>query len=332
MTTENLPPENLDAPKPSAPPADYIPVDLLPAHAMERIEHLLSQEEKDVLDKARIAQRDAKRAAAAKAKEEDAASSKRAKDVVDELVKKDAITPESERPASGGPPVALSVPPLLTASQLPVAEGYTQDMGEIAAEMGMPAQEAQDLLNFVIGGATQTLEGLDTTNREECVTHLKSFYGETAAETIIMGAQAGFQKLPPGVQSWLNQTTDDGQVLGNHPSVLVMLSLWNGGYSKLTPEAAARELAQHRATKEYLAGDRFKLEKVRLLTMIATRGQSEEMPMPAKAEPKRPAPTSWVQVEIEKIRANEDYTSMDSKKRKPLVERMNQLMAQLHQG
>jgi hypothetical protein len=75
MTTENLPPENLDAPKPSAPPADYIPVDLLPAHAMERIEHLLSQEEKDVLDKARIAQRDAKRAAAAKAKEEDAASS-----------------------------------------------------------------------------------------------------------------------------------------------------------------------------------------------------------------------------------------------------------------
>ena len=343
MTTENLPRESLDAPKPevqpAAPPANYIPADLLPDHMLERVEHLLSQEERDTLEKARIAGREQKRAAAAKAKEESDASSKRAKDAVDELVKKDSplarikdrwdADHQQEKPEPGGPPVPLSVPPMLTASQQPIAEDYTASMGEIAAEMGMPGEEAQLLLDYVIGGATQTLDGLDTSNKEEVISHMHSIYGQTAAETIIAGAQEGFKKLPPGVQAWLDRTTDDGQCLANHPAVLSMLALWNGGYSKLTPEAAARELAQHRASKEYLAGDRFKLDKVRLLTMIATRGQSEEMPMPAKVAP---AAKSAVQKEIDAIRANPDYVGLDSKKRKPLVEHMAALQAQLHQG
>ena len=349
MGTENIDSSALDAPRPepqpAAPPANYIPADLIPEQALEHLDRFLSSADRDKLEAARIAGRDAKRAAAAKAKEEDAASSKRAKDAVDSLVKQDAIVPESNKPAPGGPPVALAVPPLLTASQLPQAEGYTQDMGEIAAEMGMPAEEAQTLLDFVIGGATQTLEGLNTENKAEVIAHMHSIYGATNADAIIAGAKAGFAKLPAGVQAWLDQTTDDGQCLGNHPSVLVMLSLWNGGYSKLTPEAAARELAQHRATKEYLAGDRFKLEKVRLLTMIATRGQSDEMEMPSPRggtpAPKGTKPTherlgapqanqQTVQAEIAKIRADKNYTSMDSKLRKPLVERMAALQAQLH--
>ena len=324
MGTENIEPSALDAPKPepTAPPADYINVNTLPAHALERIEHLLSQEERDAIAKAQIAGRDKQRAERQKAKEESAASSKRAEEAVAEVVKR------GEQDAQPGPAVELAVPPMLTADQIPIAEGYTHDMSEIAAEMNMPVEEAQTLLDFVIGGATQEIEGLNTASREECETVLHSRYGANA-EAIILGAQEGFKKLPPGVQAWLDQPNAFGERLGNNPSVLVMLSLWNGGYSKLSREAAARELAQHRATKEYLAGDRFKLDKVRLLTMIATRGQSEEMAIPAKVAP---AAKSSVEQEIAAIRKNPDYLSMDAKKRKPLVERMGALQGQLHRG
>jgi hypothetical protein len=336
MTTDNVNPEALDAPKPVEPAAPAAPA--TPSHLTGYLSGLdITDEmidnagwrEKDKLIVARAAAREARRTEDEKKAKESAESSARAKKVVDDLVAKDKATPEDQKPAPGGPPVALAVPPMLTASQQPLAEGYTASMGEIAAEMGMAAEEAQTLLDFVIGGATQTLDGLDTSNKEEVLTHLHSIYGEQA-DGIIAGAQAGFKKLPEGVQIWLDRTTEDGQCLANHPSVLVMLSLWNGGYSKLTPERAAKELAQHRATKEYLAGDRFKLEKVRLLTMIATRGQeSRELLMPAKTAP---AAKSAVEQEIASIRKNPDYVGLDSKKRAPLVARMSALMAQLHQG
>jgi hypothetical protein len=337
MGTDNVDPSTLDAPRPVEPaapaapaiPPGYIDVTRIRERDLEYMDQATADQVRLAQAAAREEQRKTKAAADAKAAKESAESSARAKKVVDDLVAKDAATPEEDKPALGGPPVALAVPPLLTPSQQPIAEGYTASMGEIAAEIGMPAEEAQTLLDFVIGGATQTLDGLDTSNKEEVITHMQSIYGEQAAG-IIAGAQAGFKKLPEGVQAWLDQTTEDGQCLANHPSVLVMLSLWNGGYSKLTPEAAAKELAQHRATKEYLAGDRFKLEKVRLLTMIATRGQeSRELLMPAKAAP---AAQSAIEKEIAAIRADPAYVGLDGKKRAPLVARMSALMAQLHQG
>jgi hypothetical protein len=317
-------PENTQntAPPPAAPPAHYIDSDLIPEHAMERIEHLLSQEQKDTLDKARIAGRDAKRAAAAKEKLESDASTKRAADVVKGVVEEQ----EEEQLQPGGPPVELELTPLLTADQAKIAEGYRQDMGVIAGEIGMPAEEAQTLLDFAIGGAVQTLEGLDTGNRAECERHLRNLYGDVYADSIIEGARSAFAKLPAGMQRWLDQTTSDGQVLGNHPSVLFALMLWHGGYTRMTPAAAARELAQHRASKEYLAGDRFKLEKVRLLGQIAARGQSNELPMPPKAAP---VAQSQIQKRIDAIRRDPHYMG-EARLRAALVAEMGDLYRQLH--
>jgi hypothetical protein len=330
VTTDNVSPEVLDAPRPpaepAAPPATHIRADLIPDYALERIEHLLSQEQKDALETARIAGREEKRAAQQKAKAESDASTARAKAVTDEIVQRDANTQEEQRPEPGGPPVELTVTPMLDASQTKIAEGYTADMSIIAGEMGIPQEEAQTLLDFVIDGAVQTLEGLDTSNQEECVSHLKSLYGETSAAAIIQGARAGFAKLPEGIQAWLDQTTSDGQVLGNHPAVLSMLALWNGGYSKLTPERAAAELAQHRASKLYASGDRLTLDKVRLLGQIATRGQSGELPMPAKAAP---VAKSQIQTRIDAIRRDPHYMG-DTKLRAALVAEMGDLYRQLH--
>lgn len=81
--------------------------------------------DKDRLIVARAQAREIKRLADEKTKAETAASSKRAADAVAEVVKRDAATSEENKQTEpGGPPVALTVPPLLTASQLPMAEGY----------------------------------------------------------------------------------------------------------------------------------------------------------------------------------------------------------------
>jgi hypothetical protein len=199
-------------------------------------------------------------------------------------------------------------------------------MSIIAGEMGMASEEAQVLLDFAIDGATQTLEGLDTSNSDEVVAHLRSSYGATEADSIIAGAREGFKKLPEGVRAWLDRTTSDGQVLGSHPSVLVMLALWNGGYSRLTPERAAAELAQHRQSKSYMAGNRMTLDKVRLLGMIATRGSSNELPMPVKAAP---AAKSQIQQRIDAIRRDPHYMG-ETKLRAALVAEMGDLYKQLH--
>jgi hypothetical protein len=173
----------------------------------------------------------------------------------------------------------------------------------------------------VIDGAVQTLEGRDTTNSAEVVAHLSSSYGAIEADSIIAGAREGFKKLPEGVRAWLDQTTSNGQVLGSHPSVLVMLALWNGGYSRLTPERAAAELAQHRQSKSYMAGNRMTLDKVRLLGI-----QSNEMPMPPKAAP---VAQSQIQTRIDAIRRDPHYMG-DTKLRAALVAEMGDLYRQLH--
>jgi hypothetical protein len=105
-----------------------------------------------------------------------------------------------------------------------------------------------------------------------------------------------------------------------------MLALWNGGYSKLTPERAAAELVQHRQSKSYMAGNRMTLDKVRLLGMIATRGSSNELPMPVKAAP---AAKSQIQQRIDAIRRDPAYMG-EAKLRAALVAEMGDLYRQLH--
>src|SRR5712664_2315772 len=98
MGTENLPQESLDAPKPvvpaepAGPPAGYLSgLDI----SDEMIEGA-NWRDKDKLIVARATAREAKRLADEKTAKEDAASSKRAKDIVDELVKKDKEAIEQE--------------------------------------------------------------------------------------------------------------------------------------------------------------------------------------------------------------------------------------------
>jgi hypothetical protein len=122
-----------------------------------------------------------------------------------------------------------------------------------------------------------------------------------------------------------------GQRLGNHPAVLSLLSLWGGGYSKLTPAAAAKELAQLRASKLYASGDRLTLDKVRLLGLISTRGSSNELPAPRQVVPSsKTQGRAKLEAEARQIRLDPGYTDKSRANNKQLVARMAEIMSALH--
>jgi len=342
MTTEHVSPENLDAPRPeaqqpAAPPADYIPVDLLPADALERIEHLLSQEQKDVLEKARIAQRDQKRAAAAKAKEESAASSARAKAAVDELVAKDKETPEDEKPETkpGAPAFELEVPDTLTPTQQKVAAEIAEDVAAIATSASIPQTEAQVILDTALDIAATIMpngEEPNLANESECRAVMEHRWGIESTKGLVADANKAVARLGADVRAWLNTPNEFGEVLGNSPAAIYALAMYQRGVTSMTAWKATTELENIRKSPEYQRGDKIMTDKVALLTKIATRFQSRELPAPSPKPIPSPQQVGRAKIEaaIAEIRKNPDYFSMDSKTRKPLVERMAALQAQLY--
>src|SRR5216683_7677808 len=115
---ENLPIESVDAVKPvvpaepAGPPAGYL-------SGLDITDEMIdgaNWRDKDRLIVARATAREAKRLENEKAAKESDASSKRAKDAVDALVKKDKATPEEEKPTTDP------------------AKGYDLEIPEVSAE------------------------------------------------------------------------------------------------------------------------------------------------------------------------------------------------------
>src|SRR6266851_8911994 len=302
--------------------------------ALEQVERHLSSADRDRLEAARIASRQAKREAQAKAREEDAASSKRARDVVDDLVKKDSEkTGEEEKaePKQLQPGAfELDVPETLTASQKEVAAGYAEDVAAIATQAGIEQDEAQTILESALDIAATIMpngEEPNLANESECMAVMEHRWGDVATKELVADAQKAVVRLGADVRAWLNTPNEFGEVLGNSPAAVYALAMYQRGYTRMDPSKAASEVARLRATEQYQRGDKGYTDQVALLSKVATRGQSRELPM---SRPTAPAAKSAVQKEIDAIRANQDYVGLDSKKRKPLVERMAALQAQLH--
>jgi len=342
MGTENLSQESLDAPKPAPPPADYIPVDLLPAHALERIEHLLSQEEKDTLDKARIAGRDAKRAAAVKDKAERDASSKRAADAVKEVVERGEQDGEEEKqdPAllkPGAPAFELEVPETLTPSQQEAAKGYAEDVAAIATQANISQVEAQVIYETAMDIAATVMpsgEEPNLANADECLSVMNSRWGVEETQALIADSSKAVARLGADVRAWLNTPNEVGEVIGNSPAAVYALAMYQRGVTGMTALKATMEVERLRQTPEYQQGKKAVTDKVALLMKISTRFSNTE---PTQQQPKskilspQEVMRGKVEQEIAAIRKNPDYINMtDTKKRAPLVKRMGELMTQVY--
>jgi hypothetical protein len=235
---------------------------------------------------------------------------------------------------------AIEVPGNIDQARRADAQAYAEDMGVATRLAGIPQGEAQVLFEFVSTLATGQLEGLNTANEQEVQSHMANVYGSTTADAIIGAAVRAYKALPRDVQVWLDKPNDAGERLPNSPSVLSMLALYNGGYSKLSKDQAAKELQQIRESKEYQGKpSRLTLDKVLLLNLIATRGDesavSRNLEMRADADKrarieKAQKKAGPIQKEIEALQRDPRRLSMDSKVRLPLVNRLEALRRQLH--
>jgi hypothetical protein len=109
--------------------------------------------------------------------------------------------------------------------------------------------------------------------------------------------------------------------------VLLRLAEYYRGSTKLSPEVAAKELARVRADKAFWNGDKYLVDRARLLGTIAARGTSREMPMPTKPTP---AAKSAAQSELEKLRRDPSYFDGYAPNHRVVAARVAELMRQIH--
>jgi hypothetical protein len=322
VTTENLPITAADD-KPAAPPATHIDARLIPEQALEHLDRFMSQADRDKLEAARIAGREEKRAAAAKVKQESAESSARAKAAVDELVKKDKETPESEKPSSDPTKQGYDLQiPEVGADKQQVLDDTVHDVSQLGAEAGIDPDQLQTLVNVATDFALAEPEGLDYSNQEECENVLRGEWGADYDARVAL-VQRQVQQWGPAVAEYLS-----GTGIGNSPGVVKAIYQFASGNAHMTRAQAEAEIAKINADQKhgYWKGERNAIAKMRTLREIASKG--------ADAGPTRTvegtATSSEIEQAIAAIRANPDYTSLDSRKRKPLVAQMAALQAQIH--
>ncbi len=343
MTTENLPIESLDAPKPepaapAGPPAGYLSgLDITD----EMIEGA-NWRDKDKLVVARSTAREAKRLEDEKKSKESAESSKRAKDAVDEVVKRgeqDGGEPE-EKPETepGKPAFELTVPDTLTPSQQTVAAGYAQDVARIATDNQIPQEEAAVIYETAMDIAATVMpsgEEPNLANRDECMQVMNGRWGTEATKELVADAQKAVARLGPDVQAWLNNPNEFGEVLGNSPAAVYALAAYARGYTRMDPAKAASEVARLRGLKQYQAGDKVFTDQVALLSKIATRGKSNGLKAPPATNVKHSAASQGrakLEGESKTLRLDKGYWDKGAPNHKALQARMAEIMGELHGG
>jgi hypothetical protein len=225
------------------------------------------------------------------------------------------------KPAEPGAPVEIVVANV-GAEHRAEAEQYAADVGVIAAEQGIPAEEAQTIFDCAVDISLSNQQaGLDLQNVNACRAALEHRYG-TNAQGIVRDAVAAVKRLGPDVAAYLDHTG-----AGNDPGVLLTLAEFYRGTTRLSPEAAAKELAKVRADKNFWNGDKYLVDRARLLGTIAARSSSRELPMPTK---QMPAEKSGAQKELDKLRMDPSYFDRYAPNHKVVAARVAELMKQIH--
>jgi len=324
MTTENLPQESVDAAKPAVPaepagpPAGYLSgLDITD----EMIEGA-NWRDKDRLIVARAQAREVKRLENEKASKESDASSKRAKAAVDELVAKDKATPEDEKPTTDpAKGYDLEIPEVSPDKQQ-VLDDTVHDVGLLGAEAGIDPEQLQMLVNTATDFALDEPEGLDYANQDECEAVLRGKWEDSYNERVAV-VQAQVAKWGPSVAEYLS-----GTGLGNSPGVVQAIYEF-ATRGQLTGAKALEAIAKIQSDPKhpYWSGNKRAVAEMRMLQEVSNKHAAKA---PGGRTVAGISTTSEIESEIKAIRANPDYTSLDSRKRKPLVERMAALQAQVH--
>jgi hypothetical protein len=217
--------------------------------------------------------------------------------------------------------IEIQVPAALSQGHQEEAAVFAQDVSALAVTAGIDQTTAQTLFDYAVDLAALEEPGSwDSNDPDPTMGTLAVRYGAEAAGRIVKDAQAAVRKLGPSVGAYLDQTG-----LGNAPAVLEALAAFARGEFGRSPADAAKELKKVRQSKEYQAGDRATVNRMRLLSAIAARGQNAEAETPRRGA--APAPTSRDRIEgqIKALRANPAYFDRDSPSHKEVVAQVTEL-------
>jgi hypothetical protein len=230
------------------------------------------------------------------------------------------------KPAEPDAPVEIKVENV-SAEHRAEAEQFAADVGAMAADLGVPAEEAQAIFDCAVDISLSNQQaGLDLQNVSACRAALEHRYGANS-EGIVRDAQAAVKRLGPDVAAYLDHTG-----AGNDPGVLLTLAEYYRGTTRLSPEAAAKELVRVRADKNFWNGDKYLVDRARLLGTIAARSSSRELQMPVRTKPVAATGREKLEGEQRTIRQDKGYWDRSAPNHRALQSRMAEIMRELHGG
>jgi hypothetical protein len=250
---------------------------------------------------------------------------------------------KSDLEAAAAERVECEIP--VSARHREVVDAYTEDATDIAREAGIPMSEMSLIYNHVMSGvvdmvardegaglAQGQIPGPNLNNRDECESRLRRQYG-SMTESVVKQAAEGFARLPKSVQKYLDTPMEDGSLLTNHPAVVTGLWLWHSGYSRLSPEAAGKELATLRQSKAYMQKDGLTLAKTQMLASIVAQGHARAgkmQPAPVKAAKVAPSAKSKLETELRSLQLDPSYTDKSRPNHRQVLARVQAIFGELY--
>jgi hypothetical protein len=245
----------------------------------------------------------------------------------DELLTDQQASPE-------GQGYELTVDDTITGTNRDEAAAFAGDVGQLGRDAGLSHDTTQSLFDLVADLELTDTSGVNGSNPDETMTVLSNRYGAAAAKQLVADCQSAVKRLGPAIRQYLDQPLDAmGARLGNAPSVIVALAHLHRGDLNLTPAQAQSEVTKLRRSKGYTAGDRAIVDRVRVLSRIATRGQKNELKGPSHAVPNTKSQgRKQVENKIAELRRSPAYFDRSRPEHREVVAQVQALYSQLSEG
>jgi hypothetical protein len=184
------------------------------------------------------------------------------------------------------------------------------------------------------------LPGVDTANKQQCISWMERRWGRELAQKIISNAQAQYKKLSPQTQRWLDTNHGDNRLLSNHPAILFGLHMLHQGVGRLSKQKAEEWIKAIQTDANYEPGNKLNVDTVRLLRYVASAGDAKELPAKSKEqkhgdflrEVKSKMPKGQIESRIKELRTHPAYFDKSHKSHKEVVQQVSDLYSKIHGG
>src|SRR5262249_57214467 len=242
--------------------------------------------------------------------------------------------PEEPQDRQSGQGYELEIEETITGTHREEATEYAADLGLLGREAGLSQDTTQSLFDLVADLELTDTSGVNGCNPDETMTVLSNRYGAEAAKQLVADCQSAVKRLGPAIRDYLDQPLDAmGARLGNAPSVIIALAHLHRGDLNLTPAQAQSEVTKLRQSKGYTAGDRAIVDRVRVLSRIAARGQTNELKGPNQFVPSaKTQGRKQIESKLAELRRSQAYFDKSRPEHREVVAQVQALYSQLSEG